>query len=211
MAGVLLIPQAVTTGLAMQVAGRLIDRVPACRVIAAGLLLASTGFIAFTTQVSAESPYWVLVLALCVSGAGVGATLMPSMTAATRDLAVADVPSGATLLNVVNQVAVSFGFAMTSVLLASHLTRKVPQLTGGQVGDAYGLPPEELAPLAPGLAASVAATFVLPVALTLCALAVALVFLPRRPSAGLRAHGGPTLAPSRRTVAREAGSALRGR
>lgn len=179
-AGLLLIPQALATGLTMQVAGRLIDRVPARRVIAAGLVLASVGFIAFTTQVSAETPYWVLVLALSVAGVGVGATLMPTITTATRGLVDADVPSGTTLLNVINQVAVSFGFAMTSVLLATHLSGKVPQLTGGHVGDAYALPAQELAVLAPGLAASVEATFVLPVVLTLGALAVALVLLPRR-------------------------------
>ncbi|MQA61511.1 MAG: MFS transporter [Actinophytocola sp.] len=140
LAGLLLIPQALATGLTMQIAGRLIDRVPAHRVIASGLILAPTGFIAFTTQVSAETPYWVLVLALSVAGIGVGATLMPTMTTATRKLGHADVASGATLLNVINQVAVSFGFAMTSVLLATQLSRKVPQLTGGHIGDAYNLP-----------------------------------------------------------------------
>jgi len=179
-AGLLLIPQALATGLTMQVAGRLIDRVPARRVIAAGLALASAGFIAFTTQVSAETPYWVLVVALTVAGVGVGATLMPTMTTATRGLADADVPSSTTVLNVINQVAVSFGFAMTSVLLAAQLTHKVPQLTGGHVGDAYALPAERLAALAPGIAASIETTFVLPVVLTLGALAVALLLLPRR-------------------------------
>lgn len=182
MAGLLLIPQALATGITMQLAGRLIDRVPAHRVIAAGLAFASVGFIAFATQVAADSPYWVLVLALSVAGIGVGATLMPTITTATRRLAGSDVPSGTTLLNVINQVAVSFGFAMTSVLLATQLSDKVPKLTGGHVGDAYALPAHELAALAPGLAASIQATFVLPVVLTLGALAVALVFLPRRRS-----------------------------
>jgi MFS family permease len=179
-AGLLLIPQALATGLTMQVTGRLIDRIPARRVIATGLGLASVGFLAFTTQVSAQTPYWVLVLALSVAGVGVGATLMPTMTTATRGLADTDVPSGTTLLNVIHQVAVSLGFAMTSVLLATQLTRKVPQLSGGHVGDAYALPADELAALAPGLAASVEATFALPVTLTLIALPVALAFLPRR-------------------------------
>jgi len=189
-AGLLLIPQAVATGLTMQVAGRLIDRVPARRVIAVGLVLASAGFIAFTTQVSAETPYWILVLALSVAGIGVGATLMPTMTTATRGLGDADVPSGTTLLNVVNQVAVSFGFAMTSVVLATQLTARVPQLAGGTVGDAYGLPAAELAALAPGLAASIETTFLLPVGLTLGALVVALA-LPPRPQAWESRHGAP--------------------
>jgi len=34
---------------------------------------------------------------------------------------------------------------MTSVLLATQLTHKVPQFTGGHVGDAYALPAERLA------------------------------------------------------------------
>jgi EmrB/QacA subfamily drug resistance transporter len=180
MAGLLLVPQALSTGVTMQIAGRLIDQVPAHRVIASGLILASTGFIGFTTQVSAEAPYWVLVLALSVAGVGVGATLMPTMTTATRGLGHADVASGATLLNVINQVAVSFGFAMSSVLLANQLGHNVPQLAGGHVGEAYNLPAEELKAVAPGLAASIETTFLLPVGLTLAALVVALMFLRRR-------------------------------
>lgn len=178
--GLLLVPQALATGISMQVAGRLIDRIPAVRVVAAGIALATIGFGTFAIQLAADSSYIGLVLSLSVAGAGVGATLMPTLTTATRDLEHDDVPSGTTLLNITNQVAVSFGVAATSVVLAGRLGDRLPGVADTGVGGLYDLGPDALAAVAPAFAASIQSTFLLPVALTCTALAVAVAFLPGR-------------------------------
>ncbi len=123
--GLLLIPQAVATGFSMQVAGRLIDRIPPGRVVTTGIALSVTGFSLFALLLGPDTSYLALTGALSLAG-GVGATLMPTITTATRQLSHDDTPSGTTLLNIVSQVATAIGAAALSVLLAGRLTLNLP-------------------------------------------------------------------------------------
>lgn len=66
--GLLSIPQVVATGLTMQVATRLVDRVPPGRVVALGTIIAPTGVLLFAVLVSADTPYWQLMAAMSVMG-----------------------------------------------------------------------------------------------------------------------------------------------
>jgi EmrB/QacA subfamily drug resistance transporter len=163
-AGLLVVPSALATGTSMQIAGRLIDRVPARRVVICGLGLAATGFASFALLLGPSTPYAALVACLVVAGCGVGATTMPAMTAATRGLPGSDLAGATSLLNVSNQTASSFGFAATSVALATRF-------------DAHTA-------TAAGLARGVRDTYLLPVLLLGLALLAAAVLLPR-PTRGL--------------------------
>ena len=129
--GLLMMPQAVAAGVAIQVSGRLIDRVPPLRVIGTGIALATVGYAAFAAQAAADAPYPLLVLSLMVGTTGAGACMLPTMTLATRHLDDPDIPSGTTMINVLNQLAVSIVTAGVSVLLARGLTARLPRSTAG--------------------------------------------------------------------------------
>ncbi|MFC5909250.1 DHA2 family efflux MFS transporter permease subunit [Streptacidiphilus monticola] len=118
-AGLLGVPQALATGITMQLSGRLADRVPAGRIVPVGIGLAATGFLAFTLQVTADVPVGHLQLAQVVMGVGVGLTMMPNLAGATREVAPAQVPMAATTLNILQQVAATAGTALLGVLLAA--------------------------------------------------------------------------------------------
>jgi hypothetical protein len=179
--GLLMMPQAVAAGISIQVSGRLIDRVPPIRVIATGIALSVTGYAAFAAQLADGASYVGLVAALTVGTTGAGACMLPTMTLATRYLADPDIPSGSTIINVLNQLAASLVTAAVSVVLAAGLTSRLPRLDGG-VGDLRTLPVAERAAAAPLVGDAVQTAMLLPVGLMAAALVTALVVLGRRRS-----------------------------
>ena len=132
--GLLMMPQAVAAGISIQVSGRLIDRVPPIRVIGTGIALATFGYAAFAAQLADGAAYGWLVAALVLGTTGAGACMLPTMTLATRYLEDPDIPSGSTIITVLNQLAASLVTAAVSVVLAAGLTARLPELDGG-VGD----------------------------------------------------------------------------
>ncbi|MDP9843373.1 DHA2 family efflux MFS transporter permease subunit [Streptosporangium lutulentum] len=118
--GLLGVPLAVAVGVSMQIATRRIDKVSPRLVIVSGIAVATLGLSLFAAQLGADAPYWRLCAAMLVMGVGVGMTMMPVNTTATRGLAPDDVPSGSTLANIVSQVGISIGTALLSVVLASN-------------------------------------------------------------------------------------------
>lgn len=183
-AGLLMVPQAIVAGISIQVSGRLIDRVPPVRVISTGIAMAVVGYGGFTLQLAADTSYWSLVPFLMLGTTGAGATMLPTITLATRDLADDDIPSGSTMINVLNQLAASVTTAAVAVLLAGQLSTRLPQLGDDGIGDLQGLSTAERLALAPDVSAAVQSAFWLPVAMMAGALVVALVVLrPRTTSA----------------------------
>ncbi|MEU6232999.1 DHA2 family efflux MFS transporter permease subunit [Kitasatospora sp. NPDC047058] len=192
--GLLGIPQALATGLTMQCAGRLADRFAPGRIVLTGAAVATAGFLGFTVQVAAGTPYWHLIAALVVMGTGVGMTLMPAMAAATRSVAPAEVPAATTLVTIVQQVAGSVGTALMSVLLAGAMADRLPAAgdgatAGGGLAAVHALDDGARAALAPALAEAFRDTYGWAVALLALALLPALL-LSRR-SAG-RGTAGST-------------------
>ncbi|MFF2554437.1 DHA2 family efflux MFS transporter permease subunit [Nocardia sp. NPDC058058] len=135
-AGLFGIPQILATGITMQIAGRLIDRIPPGRIVLGGIGLAAIGFTAMTTQIQADSPYWRIALAGVVMGIGVGSTIMPTITTASRGLDPAQFPAANTAINIVQQVANSIGTAAISVLLTAAMSRGLPGETLDSVSNA---------------------------------------------------------------------------
>ncbi|MGL5816791.1 MAG: DHA2 family efflux MFS transporter permease subunit [Phycicoccus sp.] len=176
--GLLLIPQAVATGLSMQVAGRLIDRISPARVVIVGIALAVGGFGLFAALIGPDTSYVALTAALALAGIGVGATLMPTITTATRNLSHDDTPSGTTLLNIVSQVATAVGATTISVLLTARFIVTLPTPLS-DVAALNRATPAERTTLAEPLATAFQTTLALPVGLLILALIVAAAFLPR--------------------------------
>jgi EmrB/QacA subfamily drug resistance transporter len=116
--GLLMIPQGLGAMLTMPLAGQLTDRIGPGKIVITGMLLILPGLAIFT-QVSATTPYWVLLLGLFIMGLGMGATMMPTFTAALQTLTHASVARGSTLMNILQQVASSIGTATFSVVLTN--------------------------------------------------------------------------------------------
>ncbi|MFC5728577.1 MULTISPECIES: DHA2 family efflux MFS transporter permease subunit [Nocardioides] len=177
-AGLLMVPQAVLAGLSIQVAGRLVDRVAPLRVVATGISMAVLGYAGFALLLDATTSYWVLVPFLMLGTTGAGASMLPTMTLATRHLDHDEIPSGTTMINVLNQLATSVTTALVAVLLAAGLTSRLPALDGG-VGGLQALTPDARDAAAPAIADAVRAALALPVGMMAAALVVAMLVLWR--------------------------------
>lgn len=137
-AGLLVAPQGLGAMVTMPIAGRLVDKMPVGRIVPVGLVLIVLGMFGLT-QVTATTPYGVIIPILVVMGMGMGSTMMPLFTAALKTLTAHEVARGSTLLNITQQIASSVGVALMSVLLTNHLndspvvpgSEKIPGLDGG--------------------------------------------------------------------------------
>ncbi len=119
-AGLLLAPQGLGAMLTMPIAGKLVDQIGPGKIVLVGISLLAVGMAAFT-MVGPDTSYVFLLGALFVQGLGMGATMMPIMTAALQTLTHKEVARGSTLMNIVNQAAGSIGTAVISVVLTNLL------------------------------------------------------------------------------------------
>ena len=118
-AGLLLAPQGLGAMVTMPLAGYLADKYPVGRIVPIGLAIITGGMFALT-QITHETSYWgYLIPVLFVMGLGMGMTMMPLMTSALKTLTAHQVARGSTTLNIVQQVASSFGVSVISVLLVN--------------------------------------------------------------------------------------------
>jgi MFS family permease len=133
--------------LSMPLAGRLADKTGPGKIVLVGIVFIVAGMSVFT-QVGADTPYALLLGALFVMGLGMGATMMPIMTAALATLTHHEVARGSTLMNIVNQTAGSIGTATMSVVLTNLLLQH--ELAGAAIASqadpsiAAQLPPAAL-------------------------------------------------------------------
>ncbi|MFC3960994.1 DHA2 family efflux MFS transporter permease subunit [Nocardia jiangsuensis] len=172
-AGALGIPFALASGCAMQVAGRIIDRVPPGRYLPVSIGVGLLGFLLFRAQLDADASYWGLCAAMVLMGAGGGGTMMPAITVATRSLAPEQQASGTTTVNMVNTTALAIGTAVTSVVLTALLP------VDGGLQALHHMGAEAHASLAPALARAFQDSYLVAPALMALALIPALL-LPRR-------------------------------
>jgi EmrB/QacA subfamily drug resistance transporter len=176
-AGLLLAPQGIGAMMTMPVAGRLTDRTGAGRIVLVGLTLVVVGTFVLT-QVTESTSYWVTSGALWLRGLGMGATMMPSMSAAFQTLTKAAVARASTALNIVQRVGGSIGTALLAVVLQHQITTRVPAAGGGGLSAAQNVPPAVRDRLAPEIAGAFGHTFWWALVLTALAFIPAL-FLPR--------------------------------
>jgi predicted MFS family arabinose efflux permease len=131
-AGLLMAPQGLGAAIAMPLAGRLTDRIGAGRIVPFGILLALLGILGFT-QVGGDTSYVQLALSLFVVGLGIGASMMPAISAAYQTLHRDQVTSAAPALNILQRVGGSIGTALMAVVLA-RFTASELGISGGVVG-----------------------------------------------------------------------------
>jgi EmrB/QacA subfamily drug resistance transporter len=119
-AGLLVAPQGLGAMITMPIAGRQVDKHPIGRIVPFGLIGILIGMFGLT-QLTATTPYPVIIAELFVMGLGMGATMMPLFTSALKTLKAHEVARGSTLLNITQQISSSCGVALMSVLLTNHL------------------------------------------------------------------------------------------
>jgi EmrB/QacA subfamily drug resistance transporter len=176
-AGLLIAPQGIGAMVTMPIAGRLTDRTGAGRIVLVGLALVLIGTVPFAF-VTESSSYWLLGAALFVRGMGMGATMMPAMSAAYQTLARSAIARATTALNIVQRVGGSIGTAVLAVVLQHQITARVPGAGGGGLGAVQSVPAAERDKVAPAIAAAFAHTFWWALAATALAVIPALM-LPR--------------------------------
>jgi EmrB/QacA subfamily drug resistance transporter len=137
--GLLLAPQVVGAMISMPIAGMLADKIGVRKVVLPGLALIIAGMVVFT-QVEADTPYWLLLGALSVLGLGMGATMMPIMSAALRTLTNRTVARASTSMNIIQQTSGAIGGAVMSIILAALLAGQFGVPTAqGQVAASMAL------------------------------------------------------------------------
>ena len=194
-AGLLLAPQGLGAATAMPIAGRLTDRLGAGRVVPFGVVLALIGT-GIYTQLTADTSFALLAVALYIRGVGLGATMMPSMAAAYQTLDRDAVPRATTSINIIRTVGGSLGTAILSVILERQIATELSAVGSGDAGTGSlgRLRGASTEPHSGLLAHAFGHTFWWAVGLTALALIPAL-FLPRQPAATRRrAAAEPELA-----------------
>jgi EmrB/QacA subfamily drug resistance transporter len=179
-AGLILAPQGLGAMLTMPIAGRLVDRIGPGKIVLTGMVLIVIGFLAFT-RVKADTSYWLLEGSLFVMGMGLGATMMPTFSAAMQTLRHAAVAKASTALNIIQQVGGSFGTAAMAVLLTRAMTARLPQSGEGGLGAVQNVPPEARAQVMPLLSDAFASTFTWALVFVGVAIIPALLLPRRRP------------------------------
>ncbi len=131
-AGLLLVPQGLGMGLGLIVAGRLADRTSPRRLVLVGLALAAAGSGVFT-RLDAHTGTVLISAALVVSGAGLGACMVPLMTASYRDLPRAAIPRATGAIRILQQLGGALGGTMLLVVLQRSIAGRSPWLPGTRV------------------------------------------------------------------------------
>ncbi|GAB17218.1 putative drug resistance transporter [Gordonia effusa NBRC 100432] len=137
-AGMLTIAQALVSAVTLQIATRLVDRIDPRRIALVGISSALAGYVAVAACIATNAPYPLLATVSILIGIGAGATMMPLMTASTRNLPDTDVPSGSTLLNTNSQLFSAMGAAALATTLSITSPTSAP--TGHWVALAYLVP-----------------------------------------------------------------------
>ncbi|MEE6175172.1 DHA2 family efflux MFS transporter permease subunit [Mycobacterium sp. 050134] len=123
-AGVHMIPQGLGAMLTMRLAGPFVDRRGPGKIVLVGIAMITVGLGGFAFGVANQVPYWpVLLIALTITGLGMGCTMMPLSVASVQALAPHQIARGTTLITVGQQVGGSMGTALMSMILTNQFNR----------------------------------------------------------------------------------------
>ncbi|MGN6722401.1 MAG: DHA2 family efflux MFS transporter permease subunit [Marmoricola sp.] len=185
-----LAPQGVGAMLTMPIAGVLADKIGPGKVVLTGLLFDTIGmgFFAFTSSTTGYFPF--MLGGLVIMGLGMGATMMPIMSAALAKLDAASIARGSTLMNITQQVASSIGTALFSVLLVNALQKHADVIAYQGALATHGDTSKLIGSAIPHMGDAYAGVFVIATILVACCFIPAL-FLPRTKEAGTGAAPMP--------------------
>ena len=134
-AGLLIAPQGLGMAIALIAVSRLADRIDPRAVILSGLALTAGALLVYT-GVAADTNIVLLSAAAFVSGAGIGAALVPAMAGAYAGLPREAVSRATSSIRVFQQLGGSFGIAILAVVLERQTTAQGSGAAG--LATAYG-------------------------------------------------------------------------
>jgi EmrB/QacA subfamily drug resistance transporter len=117
--GLLLLPQALITGLMMPVAGALFDRFGARWLTVVGMGVTAYSLY-LTSSLDVNTPFSTIMLWLILRGVGISLVMMPITTAGMNAVPNHMVAQATALSNTIRQVAVSFGIAWATLVLSNR-------------------------------------------------------------------------------------------
>jgi DHA2 family multidrug resistance protein len=117
--GLLLLPQALVTGLMMPVAGFLFDRIGARWLAVIGLCLTAYGLY-LTHFLDVDTPHATLVWWMVIRGIGISLLMMPVTTSGMNAVPNEKVAQATAINNTFRQVSASFGIAWATMLLTQR-------------------------------------------------------------------------------------------
>jgi EmrB/QacA subfamily drug resistance transporter len=116
--GWLVAPQGFGAMLTMPIGGFLADKIGPGKVVLTGLVLDTFGM-GMLVVADDQTSYSYIITSFVIMGLGMGATMMPVFTAALASLKQHEVARGSTLMNITQQISISIGTALFSVLLTN--------------------------------------------------------------------------------------------
>jgi EmrB/QacA subfamily drug resistance transporter len=179
-AGLLLAPQGVGAAIMMPIAGKLTDSTGAGRIVLGGLGFLFVGMLGWT-QVTDTTSFWFLGGAQFLIGLGMGAAMMPAMSAAYQTLQRQQIARATTALNIIQRVGGSIGTAFLSVVLTHQLASRLPGAGDGGLSAAQSVPASARAEVAPKIAEAFGHTFWFAAGAIVLALIPALLLPRHRP------------------------------
>ncbi|MBW5481383.1 MFS transporter [Streptomyces bambusae] len=120
-AGLLMVPIAVSSGLAGPLAGSLSDRVPGKWVVLGGFLVFAAGLGLIVLAMDAHAGVLPTAGALFLAGIGTGLAFAPMANVATGSLPVEVIGAGAGMYNAIRQVGCVIGAAAVGVLMQAQI------------------------------------------------------------------------------------------
>jgi EmrB/QacA subfamily drug resistance transporter len=174
MAGLLIAPQGIGAALAIPFAGRLVDRVGGGRVVLVGTIIVTLATLPLM-WVGPETSYALLAAVLLARGVGMGASFLPATAAAFAVLRPDEVPRASSALTTLQRIGGSIGTALIAVVLQHEARAALPAGKGGSGELLAPLPAGARAEIGGPLATAFGHTFAWTVALSLLAIAPAVL------------------------------------
>jgi EmrB/QacA subfamily drug resistance transporter len=137
-AGLLFAPQGFGMAIALVLSGSLSDKIGPRPIVLTGLGMAAAGGAVFT-QITGDTSVLLISAALAVSGAGLGVSLVPALTAALRGLPQHSIAKATTSVRIFQQLGGSFGIALIFVVLQQAITH-ITGAAGSPTADTLAVP-----------------------------------------------------------------------
>ncbi|MDE2626105.1 MAG: DHA2 family efflux MFS transporter permease subunit [Burkholderiales bacterium] len=115
-AGAVLLPAGIVLALTIPIAGRMADRLPLGRIVAAGLLLLATSFLLMVSVGPATSLWWIVLWAV-IGRIGLGFVLPSLNLGAMLGLPVDFISQGASTINFMRQLGGAVGISLVGIVL----------------------------------------------------------------------------------------------
>jgi MFS family permease len=127
--GFLLAFQGIAAAAMMPIAGTLVDRIGARKIVPFGVVILTAATI-WTTTISYDTSKGVIIGMMLARGVGMGFTMMPSMSSAYVTMAPQLISRATSVTNVIQRVGSALGVAIMATILTNRISANMPAIPG---------------------------------------------------------------------------------